>query len=153
MQSNIIEWDRLFIMLARHKCLKVFPMLKSVYFPPSSLRRGQLPLSQHMIAEALCWNTTLSHDGGGLQQASLLWRSAPCLHEEKEVCVVFASKKPCPSLCLSLSLSLFADQSAAAADLPCSGERQQVGARALAKCFQSSESIWAEMCLQTRYSV
>lgn len=41
-------------------------MLKSVYFPPSSLHLslslGQLPLSQCMITEALRWNTTLSHD-------------------------------------------------------------------------------------------
>lgn len=86
-------------MLARHKCLKVFPELKSVYFPPSSLHFslcwGQLPLSQHMIAEALRWNTTLSHDAGpvtGLTVVSLssmsLWR--------KGVCIVFASKSPVP---------------------------------------------------------
>lgn len=56
---------------------------------------------------------------------------------------MFASKSP---------VSLRADQRADKVDLPCSGERQQVGARALTKCFQSTESIWAEVCLQTRYS-
>lgn len=55
-----------------------FPNVKSVYFPPSSLHlslcRGQLPLSQHMITEALRWNMTLSHDAGpatGLNVMSL----------------------------------------------------------------------------------
>lgn len=62
----------------------------------------------------------------------------------KGVCIVFASKSP---------VSLCVDQRADEADLPCSGERQQVGVRALTKCFQSTESIWAETCLQTRYSI
>lgn len=43
---------------------KVEVRLFSSFLPPSLplQRRGQLPLSQHMITEASRWNMTLSHD-------------------------------------------------------------------------------------------
>lgn len=43
------------------------------------------------------------------------------------------------------SFPLCAHQRADEADLPCSGERQQVGARALTECLRSTMSIWAEV--------
>lgn len=49
-------------------------------------------------------------------------------------------------------ISFCADQRADDADLPCCGERQQVGVSTLTKCLQSTESIWAGPCLQTRHS-
>lgn len=72
---------------------ETFPNVEVSIFsllPPShlSLCWGQLPQSQHMITEALRWNTTLSHDAGtvtGLTVVSLssmsLWGkgSATCL--------------------------------------------------------------------------
>lgn len=100
------------------------------------------PWANTWLLKPCTWNTTLSHDAGpatGLTVVSLssttLWgkRSASCLQAKA----------------LSLSGEI---KKAKEADLPCSGERQQVGAMALTMRFQSTESIWAKMCLQTRYS-
>lgn len=133
-------------MLARHKCLKVFPVLKSVYFPPSCLHlspslsaKDSCPWANTWLLKALCWNATLSHDAGPVTGLTVVSRaSAPFFW--------WRGSPPCPVSSPKLCALLLAD-------LPCTGERQQVSASTLAKCFQSTECIWAEMCLQTRYSI
>lgn len=50
----------------------------------SSLYRGQLPLSQHMITEALRWNTTSSRDSGLVTGLTVLFQVY--VFTAKEVC-------------------------------------------------------------------
>lgn len=144
---NIFEWDGLFIMLAEHKCLKIFPVLKSVYFPPTSPPILQLPLSQHMITEALLWKRMLSHDTGPETEPNCCV-AQPHIFMRRGGCILFDCPVQIKQQMRQISGLVFFF-----ADLPGSGGRQQVGARALTECFQPTESIWAEMCLQTRYWV
>lgn len=149
MYPNIFEWDGLFIMLAGHKCLNIFPVLKSVYFPPFSRRQGQLPLSQHVFTEALHWNRTLSRDAG------LVTGPNCCVSQlqffmRKWGCILFARKSPIPPC---------ADQRADKADSSDFLQTSQAlekGNKSVPGPSQNASnplSLFGKRCLQTRYSI
>lgn len=80
-------------MLARNKCLKVFPVLKSVHFPPCSLHplsaEDSCPWANAWLLKSCDGIKTLFHDTGALRgwstvsPSSTSYRekgSAQCLH-------------------------------------------------------------------------
>lgn len=108
MKSYIIECDRLFIMLAKHKCLNLFPALKSEHFPPSfSPKRTAAPEPKHDY-----WSLALEYHA-----LPWLWicnRPKYCVAQLHvfmmgEMQFVFVSKSPIP--CSRLQREHEADQS------------------------------------------
>lgn len=136
----MIEWDIFFIMLAKNKCMDAFQMLKSVHFPPYS----QLPQSQCVITETSQWNTLLSRDTGSVTAETVVSSSPMFLRTKGGLGGLHCACEQKPRLSLSLP------HSANSNNLPHPGERQHIGVRSRAECFQSAECIWAEMCLQTK---
>lgn len=116
-------------MLARNKCLKVFPVLKSVHFPPRSLHllvgRGQLPLSQCMIVEVLRWNKKIFyHDTEALTGGSAVSPSSTYSREKGSATLRSVCMQRAPATSVQTRGSDWAK-------LARHVERQQIGVMAL----------------------
>lgn len=81
----------------------------------SSLCRGQLPLSQHMITKALRWNTTCCRDTGPVTDLTVALRSMPLWCKSSASCLQAKA-------CFSPSRGRRSKAVWFLADLPCAGE-------------------------------